>query len=408
MKPGSHEARTVFFKMMNHWIRGWMGVVALEMLLVGNCAVVAAEMAPEVWTRSVVNTGDTRRLERVIAKAERGEKIVVGVIGGSVTQGAKASTREKNYGSVMASWWRTQFPKSTVELVNAGIGATGSNYGALRADRDLLSKKPDFIVVEYAVNDPDTEASAESYEGLLRQILSQPQHPAVVLLFMMRLDGGNSQEWLSKVGKHYNLPMVSFRDALWPEIQAGRLKWEEIEADQVHPNDRGHALAAECVTRFVQQVRPKASMTSKIESTLPKPMISDRFARVTLREAQELQPVKSEGWALDAATKSWKSTVPGSVIEFEVEGRLVIVMDYRIRGPMGRAKVQIDGGPAQTREAWFDQTWGGYRVSSEIARDLAPGKHRVRYELLAEKHAESTGTEFRILGIATADAAATK
>ena len=30
--------------------------------------------------------------------------------------------------------------------------------------------------------------------------------------------GGNAQEWHGKVGEHYGLPMVSFRDALWPEV----------------------------------------------------------------------------------------------------------------------------------------------------------------------------------------------
>ena len=39
------------------------------------------------------------------------------------------------------------------------------------AKRDLLSHHPDFVVVEYAVNDPNTQAAAESLEGLIRQIV---------------------------------------------------------------------------------------------------------------------------------------------------------------------------------------------------------------------------------------------
>jgi hypothetical protein len=41
-------------------------------------------------------------------------------------------------------------------------------------------------------------------------------------------------------------------------------------------------------------------------------------------------------------------------------------------------------------------------VTSELAKDLSPGKHRVKVELLAEKNAESTGTQFRILGLGAA------
>ena len=50
-------------------------------------------------------------------------------------------------------------------------------YGALRAGRDLLSGAPDLVVIEFAVNDNWTDG--EAYEGLVRQILAQPNHPPI-------------------------------------------------------------------------------------------------------------------------------------------------------------------------------------------------------------------------------------
>ena len=100
----------------------------------------------------------------------------------------------------MAGWWRETFPRATVKFVNAGIGATGSDYGALRARRDLLKERPDFVIVEYAVNDPNEQRCAETLEGLVRQILQSPKQPAVVLLFTMHNNGSNAQEWHSQVG----------------------------------------------------------------------------------------------------------------------------------------------------------------------------------------------------------------
>src|SRR4051812_19063936 len=82
--------------------------------------------------RALNSQGNTALLQQQLAKARRGENIVVGVIGGSITQGAAASTPEKRYGNLIASWWREKFPGTTVKFVNAGIGATGSDYGALR------------------------------------------------------------------------------------------------------------------------------------------------------------------------------------------------------------------------------------------------------------------------------------
>lgn len=363
-----------------------------------------AQTDDAIIARSVVTAGDTARLQHALAKGRRGQPVTVAVIGGSITAGARASAPEKNYGGLLAQWWRETFPNANVELVNAGIGATGSNYGALRAQRDLLARRPDFVVAEYGVNDPNARSSAETLEGLIRQILKQPQQPAVVLLFMMNRNGGNAQEWHGKVGRHYKLPMFSFRDALWPEIEAGRMKWEDVEADTVHPNDRGHAYAARFITARLATIRQNLPSDDRLAPipAIPQALLGDLFEHVVLSEAEGLTPVKNEGWTLDAKSRCWKSDQPGSRIEFEIEGRVVLAMGWRIRGPMGKAKVQVDDRPAEVRDAWFDQTWGGYRQTNELARDLSPGRHRVVFEILAERNPQSTGHEYRILGLGTA------
>ena len=360
--------------------------------------------SPELIARSVVSAGNTARLQHVLAKARRGEAVTIAVIGGSITQGAKATKPENRYGNVIAAWWRQTFPKARIEFVNAGIGATGSNYGALRARRDLLAHQPDCVVVEYSVNDGNSEASAQSMEGLLRQILSQPQAPAVLLLFMVNRSGGSAQEWHAKVGLHYGLPMISYRDVVWPEIQAQRLTWEQISPDEVHPNDLGHARAAHFVTAFIAQTFKTLPSDGRLPAIgkLPALLFTDLFEHTALFEAGDLQPTANQGWTFDVTNKCWKSTAPGSVIEFKTQGRQIYFMYYRIKRAMGQANVQLDDAPPKLCEAWFDQTWGGYRVFDVIGKDLAPGPHRVRVELLETVHAGSTGHEFRILGLGAA------
>ena len=351
--------------------------------------------------RSLVRTGDRARLQRVMVRANQGDPVTIAVIGGSITAGAAATQPEKRYGNLVAQWWRLKFPPAKLRFVNAGIGATGSDYGALRAERDLLSKQPDFVVVEYAVNDRNTQAAAETLEGLVRQILKQPNQPAVMLLFTMNRAGDNAQEWHSKIGSHYGLPMVSFRDALWPEIQSGRRKWEDVEADQVHPNDRGHAYCAAFITAVLDEVLRTLPPPDRLPPvmTLPQPLLSDLFERVALHEADALRPAVNNGWAYDPKISAWKSEQPGSVIEFEVAGRVVFTMHYVVKGPMGKSRVIVDGKEVRELNAWFDQTWGGYRQLNEVARWRETGKHRVRFELLETKE---PGNEFRILGIGTA------
>jgi hypothetical protein len=62
---------------------------------------------------------------------------------------------------------------------------------------------------------------------------------------------------------------------------------------------------------------------------IPSTLFGDLFERVVLHEADALQPVQNEGWTLDAKERCWKSGQPGSRIEFEIEGRALLVMDWQ-------------------------------------------------------------------------------
>ena len=64
------------------------------------CTLLAANISgalaqDPITSRSVVTAGDTARLQQALAKGRRGEPVTVAVIGGSITAGAGASSREK-------------------------------------------------------------------------------------------------------------------------------------------------------------------------------------------------------------------------------------------------------------------------------------------------------------------------
>jgi hypothetical protein len=80
-------------------------LMVFSALAAGRTAVSQTEDA--VISRSVVTAGDTARLQHALAKGRRGEPVRVAVIGGSITAGARASAPEKNYGGLLAQWWRT-------------------------------------------------------------------------------------------------------------------------------------------------------------------------------------------------------------------------------------------------------------------------------------------------------------
>ena len=88
-----------------------------------------------------------------MARAERGEELTIGFLGGSITQGSLASAEDKTYAYRVYQWWCDTFLQAEFHYVNGGIGGTCSCFGAARAVGDLLMYQPDVVVMDFSVND---------------------------------------------------------------------------------------------------------------------------------------------------------------------------------------------------------------------------------------------------------------
>jgi lysophospholipase L1-like esterase len=356
-----------------------------------------------IIARSLVDPGNPARLQRVFHKARLGEPIIVGVLGGSITAGASATTVENRWANLMTAWWREAFPLTPVELVNAGIGATGSDLGAHRVQPHLLDRHPDFVVLEYAVNDTINPIADKTFEGVVRRILSQPWSPAVMVLFTMNHVGESKQELHAPVCRHYGIPMVSFRDAIYPEIEAGRLTWDDVGADVVHPNDAGHVWAAQFLANALDRALtwfPESAEPPAVPS-LPEPLHGDAYERAAYWNADTAAVMEMKGWKKADDPQfgpGWLATEPGSTLEVELDGTELALTYHHVKDDVGIIEVAVDGGPAKRIDAWFKEDWGGgYTPFVSLAEGLDPGKHRVRVTLLEDRNPESNGHRFRLV-----------
>lgn len=368
-----------------------------------------------VFPRAVLNTGSLARFERVWQRLAQGEKIRIVTIGGSITQGAAASKPAFRWADQAVAGWRRAFPNAEIDYVNCGIGATGSELAAYYLSRDILPKKPDVVFIEFSVNDARTRDRAESMEGVVRQLLSAPGDIAVLMLGMMNEVGDNAQAWHGQVARHYQIPYISYRDALASEMNAGRIAWTDLSPDTIHPNDVGHAYAAALVNRFLS-ARCTAFLAAKRAPApvppLPAPCFSDTFAHGAFLELTQVKILENRGftpcreiyWGQGLACSN-----AASRLVFEVDGATVGLV-YRLgKKPHGIARVKIDGRVVVERLDGFRDQWWWYTPSLFLVRDQ-PGRHVVEIETLAEKNPASAGFGFQVcavlLGPATKQACA--
>ncbi|MCM1105224.1 MAG: SGNH/GDSL hydrolase family protein [Clostridium sp.] len=351
-------------------------------------------MAYQIQTeKGLVNRGNWYRMKECMRRAEGGDRITIGFLGGSITQGSVAETHTTCYAYLVFDWWVKKFPKTAFTYVNAGIGGTTSQFGAARVQSDLLASRPDVVFVEFSVNDENTDFFKETYEGLVRRIYDAPLKPAVTLIHNIMYDHGQTaQEIHQAVGAHYELPSVAMQPTIYAEVKAGRIPNRDITPDDLHPNTAGHALVASVIIDYLEKVYAELSVEEQPSKAMPAPLTANHYENSVRLQNKNASPVM-DGWTADETPQrlvfegfrnGWTAGTQGAKITFEVEGS-EIAAQYRktIHQPAPIAKAVVDGDEANAvvLDANFEETWGDCLFMQNLLVHGENRKHTVEITL---------------------------
>ena len=94
-------------------------------------------------------------LRKIATSPKNNPATTIAFLGDSVTQGAFRTHLDSDavYHNLLKKKLEVLCPKSTINIINAGIRGTAADYGAERVERDVISKSPDLCVVCFALND---------------------------------------------------------------------------------------------------------------------------------------------------------------------------------------------------------------------------------------------------------------
>ena len=382
-----------------------------------------------------------RKLAACMARAARGEELTIGFLGGSITQGSLASAEDKTYAYRVYRWWCDAFLQAEFHYVNGGIGGTCSCFGAARAVGDLLMYQPDVVVVDFSVNDkgetPEEESFyQETYEGLLRRIVSWPSSPAVLVLNNVYYDSGKTmQDRHNAVAEHYRVPFVSIKDSIYRKMKEGRYSLEELTPDGLHPNELGHELVAGEVIRLLEEIRAwgekkglytepgadrrdidrQGSSREDIDGKdivggeiLPLPLTQNAYEQAKLLTIRNSRPVlagfradsREKKGHLDTVKNGWMGKKAGDRIIFYVDASCIAVQ-YRktIQRPAVSARLILDGKQEEAvlLDGNFEESWGDCLYLLPVLHHGERGEHRVEIEVT--ETAKRGETPFYLLGL---------
>lgn len=311
----------------------------------------------KVYQDGVARVGNTARIRDKIAKAQSGEPVTIGYLGGSITEGGSASSPSKYYVTLASEYFSSTFGKGgNVKSVNAGLAGTSSVVGNIRVDNDIFSKNCDIIFIEFAVNDQGSTRFQKSYESLVKKCLMQDNEPAVALITLCQKSGDSNQDWMQKIAENYDLPLISGKNAVMNGIQAGTLNWDRDygSGDNIHPGDGGHKLISEIIAYYYRQALRSEHSSDSYE--IPsKEVFGADYATAKLVDFSQLQNFSAGSWTRGNGSYTKNG---GQPMKFTVNGKGILLLFQSNSNGMGAVNVSANGKTNKV-SANLQWTWGG-------------------------------------------------
>lgn len=352
-------------------------------------------------------------LNNTIYRIKKEKKLTVGYFGGSITEGAGATSWDNtSWRGLLNKHLKVTYPDVEFHEVMAAIGGTGTDFGLCRCEHDLLSGRPDLVFIEFATNDSEFsyEEQMTGYENCLRQILSHDDTVDIVCVFTMTkaiekklLETGSfsSRAVEETLAHHYGLDTVNIGEHLRIAVQNAGGDWLKYTTDEVHPNDDGYIVCANVMKDALARLLDGETPDSLIHHEIPRQLSHATLVNGRMVELSEYEDALSGFTFIDKRFKRrfphyYRANGIGSTIDLEFEGTgfgLYWIKDK----DSGCIEITLDGKETKIVSAW-DEYCKSYSRASHVFpfKNLENKKHTIHIRVSEEKDVESLGNEIAI------------
>ena len=359
-------------------------------------------------------------LENTLYKLRNMPDFTVAYFGGSITEGAGASSYENCWAAKTTAWLREQFPKCRIRHIQAAIGGTDSTLGAFRCERDVCAHKPDLVFFEFSVNDSalDFETALKNAEACFLKLWKSDPTTDIVTVYTITktLSDRMAQGaiWSAKVAhgavsEYYAVPQIDIGEVLRCRVltegsaDESDGNWLKYTTDTCHPNDVGYELYAEAVqehlSRWLSGVDTPAVLTPV---ALPKPIVSEESSHLRAHMVDCREAVTDDAWTLKEESlcrrypRYIECTEPGGSLTFHFHGSRIDLY-WMMASDSGDALCSIDGNEEVLISSWDSYCTRFNRANAAcVAKGLDEKEHTLRLRLANSHASGSTGTALRI------------
>lgn len=350
----------------------------------------------------VVRRSEMDMLNNTYYQLKTAKKLNVAYLGGSVTDGFGATnSNTKSWRALTTAWLKSQYSSASITETNAGIGGTGTIYGAHRVIQDLkltnASAKPDLVFIEFSANDlydAKVNTTPGAYmESIIKTIYKYAPQADIVMVFITDFDSKDKDYTTKvahkKVADAYQIPTIDVGARIWKDIvkekgsapaSVNDATWKKYFKDIVHATDAGYAKYAQYVQEYLKGVFGKKTAVPSarinayapaktVNASLPVAPYIANFKGLTPAATSKIK-VSSEGYITSSeidATFTFKFT--GTDLRFWIFGKSTS------EAQAGQIQVWVDG-----KRQKINITGDNHKILP-IATGLANTEHTVKVVL---------------------------
>jgi len=323
-------------------------------------------------------------------------------LGGSITEGAHSSEKKYSYFGIVSEWLKEQFPEQNVNCHNAGIGGTGSNFGMVRMDKDVLCHKPDMLFVEFAVNDAGMDRRAYM-ESIIRKTFALDEVPYIVFLYTANKQYTTVTSYHEQVAAYYGIPEIDLQTALKVTLDGKDPVELGMFKDNVHPLDGGFRIYSDTIIS-------RLSMDSAFVRPVKKPPMLKETFLIDAEFTPSTKVCHTDGWDERTAHRGYECLLTDKVgenISFEFDGNF-FAFESGLHKDSGILDVYIDGELFKSESSYYPNFTSFQCVFKEMSYDLPMGHHKVEMVLREESCPEHRGSIYMVYHIITGTATPAK
>lgn len=200
-------------------------------------------------------------------KVAQGQSLAILAIGSSSTEGVGASAKDRTYPARLQALLTKAWPKSRIEIVNAGIGGETAPQTLARLKAALTARSYDLVIWQVGTNDAVTGGDLEAFKTMVADGVAMVREagPALAILDPQYFPSirdpqryGAYVEAVSEVARREAVPVFARYAAMreWHRTDAEAFK-AALWTDGFHMSDAGYdCLARDMANAMVGMAVP--------------------------------------------------------------------------------------------------------------------------------------------------------